>query len=92
MKIKARLTIGIGLLFLMILLLSLISGGYVYQLKADTTNILKANYNTLEYGRNMLLALDDVSTDTTALVAFSRNLQDQQKNVTEPGEKKQHNV
>ncbi len=87
MKIKARLTIGIGLLFLMILLLSLISGRYVYQLKADITNILKANYNTLEYGRNMLLALDDVSADTTALVAFSRNLQDQQKNVTEPGEK-----
>ncbi|MGN7782898.1 ATP-binding protein [Niabella sp. 22666] len=87
MRIKAKLTIGVGLLFLMILLLALISGRYVYQLKADTANILKANYNTLEYGRNMLLALEDVGTDTTALVAFSRNLQDQQKNVTEPGEK-----
>lgn len=87
MRIKAKLTIGVGLLFLMILLLALISGRYVYQLKADTANILKANYNTLEYGRNMLLALEDVGTDTTALVAFSRNLQDQQKNVTEPGER-----
>ena len=87
MRIKAKLTIGVGLLFLMILLLALISGRYVYQLKADTANILKANYNTLQYGRNMLLALEDVSTDSTALVAFSRNLQDQQKNVTEPGER-----
>lgn len=86
MRIKAKLTIGVGLLFLMILLLAIISGRYVYQLKADTANILKANYNTLQYGRNMLLALEDVGTDTTALVAFSRNLQDQQKNVTEPGE------
>ncbi|WP_114791510.1 ATP-binding protein [Niabella yanshanensis] len=87
MRIKAKLTIGVGLLFLMILLLALISGRYVYQLKADTANILKANYNTLEYGRNMLLALEDVSMDTTALVAFGRNLRDQQKNVTEPGER-----
>lgn len=87
MRIKAKLTIGVGLLFLMILLLALISGRYVYQLKADTANILKANYNTLQYGRNMLLALENVGTDTTALVAFNRNLQDQQKNVTEPGER-----
>lgn len=87
MKIKAKLTIGVGLLFMMILLLALISGRYIYQLKADTANILKANYNTLEYGRNMLLALEDVSADSTALVAFARNLRQQQQNVTEPGEK-----
>ncbi|MCH5684106.1 HAMP domain-containing protein [Niabella sp. W65] len=87
MKIKAKLTIGVGLLFLMILLLALISGRYIYQLKADTANILKANYNTLEYGRNMLLSLEDVATDSTALVAFARNLRQQQQNVTEPGEK-----
>lgn len=87
MKIKAKLTIGVGLLFLMILLLALISGRYVYRLKADTTNILKANYNTLEYARNMLLSLEDIGTDATALIAFNRNLREQQQNVTEPGEK-----
>lgn len=86
MKVKAKLTVGIGSLFLMILLLALISGRYVYQLKSDTANILKANYSTLEYGRNMLLALEDMDTDTTALQAFGRNLRAQKVNVTEPGE------
>lgn len=47
MKIKTKLNIGVGLLFMMILLLSILSGWYINQLKKDTNNILKANYNTL---------------------------------------------
>ncbi len=49
MKIKTKLTLGVGLLFLMILLLSILSAKYMYELKADTENVLVDNYRTLEY-------------------------------------------
>lgn len=87
MKIKTKLNFGVGLLFLMIFVLSVLSGWYVNQLKKDTNNILKANYNTLLYSRNMLLALEDINSDPLALHVFEKYLQKQKKNITELGEK-----
>jgi NtrC-family two-component system sensor histidine kinase KinB len=86
MKIKTKLTLGVGLLFLLIILLSLVSGGYILMLKADTNNILKANYNSLNYSRRMLLSLDEETDDKTAEKRFRTNLRLQNKNITEPGE------
>ncbi len=57
----------------------------MYGLKSDTENILVANYNTLEYSRNMLVALEE-GTDKS-LQKFESNLQNQEKNITEIGEK-----
>ena len=48
MKIKTKLTLGVGLLFLMIVLLSIISSVNIYKQKSDTEKILIANYNSLE--------------------------------------------
>ncbi|WP_313028231.1 ATP-binding protein [Soonwooa sp.] len=87
MKIKTKLTFGVGFLFLMIIVLSVVSGWYINQLKRDTNNILMANYNTLLYSRNMLLTLEDVKSDPMAISTFQKHLQKQQKNVTELGEK-----
>ena len=67
MRIKAKLTVGVGALFLLILALAIVSGWYVNQLKKDTNNILVANYNTLQYARNMLLSLEDVRSDKSAV-------------------------
>ena len=86
MKIKTKLNAGVGLLFVMIIGLSVLSGWYINLLKKDTNNILAANYNTLQYSRNMLLALEDLQTDPLAYNQFSKHLQKQQNNVTEPGE------
>ncbi|MCD0467781.1 ATP-binding protein [Flavobacterium sp. ENC] len=89
MRIKTKLNLGVGLLFLMIIILSLVSAYSVFLIKADTENILKANYNTLEYSRNMLLSLDEISTDADhAIITFKENLQKQTQNITENGEKK----
>ncbi|EKT4550803.1 hypothetical protein JE952_002460, partial [Flavobacterium psychrophilum] len=55
MRIKTKLNLGVGLLFVLILILTFVSGFYMFSIKKDTENILKANYNTLEYSRNMLL-------------------------------------
>lgn len=87
MKIKTKLNAGVGLLFTMILVLSVLSGWYINQLKKDTNNILKANYNTLQYSRNMLLALEEINKDPLSFSVFEKHLERQKKNVTEPGEK-----
>lgn len=86
MKIKTKLTFGVGLLFCLIMLLSGVSIWYINDLRKDTGNILMANYNTLEYSRNMLLALDEMNTEQRAVSAFEINLKKQLKNETEIGE------
>ncbi|MFT4224404.1 ATP-binding protein [Dysgonomonas sp.] len=86
MKIKTKLTSGVGLLFCLIIVLAGVSIWYINGLRKDTRNILMANYNTLEYSRNMLLALDDMKTDPGAVSVFEANLKKQLKNETETGE------
>ncbi len=84
MKIKTKLTLGVGLLFLLIILLSVVGAKYINELKNDTENILAANYNSLEYSRNMLIALEE--NNDKAFQKFDLNLKNQEKNITEIGE------
>ncbi|SEI52062.1 PAS domain S-box-containing protein [Dyadobacter sp. SG02] len=85
MSIKPKLRLGLGLLFVLIVLQSLVASRNVYKLKDETANILADNYNTLEYSRNMMLALDHID-EPRAKVSFETNLQKQFGNITEPGE------
>ncbi|MDQ6527553.1 ATP-binding protein [Flavobacterium sp. LHD-85] len=88
MRIKTKLNLGVGLLFLMIIILSLVSAYSVFLIKQDTENILKSNYNTLEYSRNMILALDGIKAGSKETIqSFEENLEKQTQNITEPGEK-----
>ena len=88
MRIKTKLNLGVGLLFLMIIILSLVSAYSVFLIKQDTENILKSNYNTLEYSRNMILALDEMKSGSKEKIqSFKENLEKQTQNITEPGEK-----
>lgn len=87
MKIKTKLNLGVGLLFVMIIILSLISAYSVFLIKVDTQNILKANYNTLEYSRNMLLSLENkVIDERVSIAVFEENLNKQMANSTGIGE------
>ncbi|MBC7384495.1 MAG: HAMP domain-containing protein [Bacteroidia bacterium] len=87
MKIKAKLLLGIGSLFILIILLAALGAREINALSAATNNILVANYNTLDYTRNMLIALDEVETNKNALNKFESNLAKQNYNITEIGEK-----
>ncbi|GAB0155207.1 ATP-binding protein [Chryseobacterium sp. Alg-005] len=88
MKLKTKLTLGVGLLFLLIVLLSVIASVYINKLKSDTEKILTANYNSIEFSKNMLLALDKISTDSAVAVKdFQKYNALQEKNLTEFGEK-----
>jgi two-component system, NtrC family, sensor histidine kinase KinB len=88
MKIKTKLTLGVGILFLLIVLLSVMGSVYINKLKSDTEKILTANYNSIEFSKNMLLALDKIKTDSAIAVKdFKKNNVLQEKNLTELGEK-----
>lgn len=87
MKIKTKLYIGIGLLFLMILILGAVSTLYVNSMKKDTENVLSANYNSVEYARNMLRASDKLAFGPQALAELQQNMKRQEANVTEGGER-----
>jgi PAS domain S-box-containing protein len=84
MKIKTKITLGVGLLFLLIIILSLVGAGFISALKADTDNILVANYNSLEYSRQMLNSLEPPTQEN--LKNFEYNLKKQAENLTEIGE------
>ncbi len=87
MKIKVKLRLGVGLLFIFIMLLSVLGTVYINALNKDTQNILVANYNTLDYSREMLMALDNDMTSTATINKFAGNLSKQENNITEIGEK-----
>ena len=86
MRIKVKLVLGLGALFLLIAFLAILSSVYVNKLSSDTKNILVSNYNSVAYSREMLLALDEDVRLPQARAKFERNLKMQQKNITEPKE------
>lgn len=86
MRLKTKLTLGIGVLFTLIVVMVVLSSVYIHKLSNETKSILLANYNTLEYSRKMLMALDESNQDKRALVNFEFNLNAQLNNITELGE------
>ena len=87
MKIKTKLTLGMGLLLALIILLSVMGSRYVTVLSNDTENILVANYNSVDYARRMLVILDEIPVDSSSMSKFEVNLKKQKNNITEIGEK-----
>lgn len=88
MTIKNKLRTGIGFLFVLALICCGSSVYFLNRLSADAGAILKDNYKTLQYGQNILDAID-ANTGTLSpkqLVDIDKNLLLQQHNVTEPGE------
>lgn len=84
MKIKAKLTLGVGFLFLLIILLSAVGAFYSSKLKMETQNVLEANYNSVYYAQNMLKSLENPNPQK--LKVFDTNLKKQEDNITEQGE------
>ena len=87
MRIKTKLNLGVGLLFVLIITLLSVSIYYINSIKKDTQNILKANYESIEYSRNILFALNDFDKNKEqSLRFFNENLDKQLKNITETNE------
>ncbi len=86
MKLKAKLTVGIGFLFIVILVFGILGITSIYKLRNDTDKVLTNNYETLVYNNNMLKSLDELPNNKIAYQDFEKNLLLQEKNITEFGE------
>lgn len=62
MALKTKLTFGLGFLFLIIFGLSFFYSFHIQKLSSESNNILKDNYVSIVYSKDMLLALDDMRT------------------------------
>ena len=87
MKIQRRITLGIGILFAMILLLGIQSVSYVRQLSQATGTILADNYNSLQYAGGMLQSLNDIGEDSVSRHILRENLALQRQSITEINER-----
>ncbi|MEI9934499.1 MAG: ATP-binding protein [Ferruginibacter sp.] len=86
MRLKTKLSLALFFLFLVILTFGILSLFYIKKLSSEADKILKNNYATLVYDNNMIKFLDELPGDKTAYISFEENLQNQEKNITEPGE------
>ena len=94
--IKSKLTLGLGFLFLIILLLSGVGTWFLYRLSGSAEASLRDNYRSVSYARSLNDALADLReadpADAPAAAqarrAFEQGLAAEQANITEPGEGK----
>jgi hypothetical protein len=62
MTLKKKLTLGLGFLFLIIFVLVIFYSYYIGRLSQDSENILKDNYKSLVFSKNMISALENTRT------------------------------
>src|SRR5215831_468744 len=87
MRLKTKLSMGLGFLFIVIVTFGALSLFYINKLSIDAERILKNNHESLVYSNNMLRALEDIPRKPDAFKTFEDNLRKQEVNITEPGEK-----
>jgi NtrC-family two-component system sensor histidine kinase KinB len=88
MKIKYKIRLGFGLIFIAIIFAGTLSIFYINRLSESSKVILKNNYETLSFAKEMRTVLDDNSLPLSeaARSAFNKQLVKQEHNVTEKGE------
>lgn len=68
MVLKTKLSMGLGVLFLIIFALAFFCAYYVDKLSDEAGNILKDNYDSIVYSRNMISALDEMRTSISSSI------------------------
>ncbi len=89
MKIKTKLRAGFGFLFVIVLTFGLIALFFLNQISSKAKLVLKDNYKTIGYVVQMRSVLDEGSYPLSPqkIELFQKNLELEQGNITEPGEK-----
>jgi len=89
MKLKTKLRLGIGFLFLMLISFGAISLYQINRISESTALILKDNNHSLAYAKGMRLLLDrDSLKSKTSQANFISLLAKEKQNITETGEEK----
>lgn len=86
MKTKARLTLLLGVMLLLITVLSVVSLATIWKLRSEGTNVIKANYNSIAYMQAMLELLDTETDTIRRTQGLRAQLALQQATITEPSE------
>jgi len=89
MKIKTKLRLGFGFLFIIVLSFGLIALFFLNELSDKSKIILKDNYKSLKYVSAMRKVIDENSFPLSPKQAqvFEKNLKEEGTNLTENGEK-----
>jgi two-component system, NtrC family, sensor histidine kinase KinB len=86
-SVKNKIRLGTIFLFLLVVTSGAFSIYYLAKLKEQSKNILKANYETIQYCHQMQKALDSIMDQKKAFVdSFENELKGQETNITEAGE------
>jgi PAS domain S-box-containing protein len=87
MRLKTKLSAGLTFLFTVILVFGILGIVSISRLSHESNQVLKNNHESIVYTNNMLKALDNIGIQKDALEIFEDNLNKQEKNITEIGEK-----
>lgn len=88
LRIKTKLSLGLAFLFTVIVLIGAVGLYSINRLAEESKTILKANYESLQFSKEMLQALDKIEmNDTSGWKKFESSLNAQENNITEVGEK-----
>ena len=86
-SVKNKIRLGTIFLFLLVVTSGTFSLYYLVRLKEQSKNILKANYETIQYCHQMQKALDSILDGKRSLIdSFENELKHQEGNITETGE------
>ncbi len=88
-KLKTKVALGGIFLFALLILVGAVSFYYFNRITEEAKGIVKDNYETLNYSRDMLKELDELGgkDSASAFNHFEQHLRLQEKNITEPGER-----
>src|SRR5262245_55748688 len=85
--VKNKIRLGSIFFFLLVVLSGSLSVYYLAKLKRGSQNVLRANYETIQYCHNMQMELDSLLARKRNFVdSFDVQLKKQEGNITEPGE------
>jgi two-component system, NtrC family, sensor histidine kinase KinB len=89
LKLKTKVALGGIFLFALLILVGAVSFIYLNRITGEAKDIIKDNYETLDYSKDMLKELDELNgkDSLAAFTRFEQTLQLQEKNITEPDEK-----
>lgn len=88
MKIKTKLRLGFGFLFVVVIFFGAISLYYMNKISLSSKVILKDNYESLKYAREIRSILDDneIPLSKTTVERLATQLSLEEDNITEKGE------
>lgn len=90
MKVKNKLRLGFGFLFVVVMSFGVAALYSINRISNSAEVILKDNYKSLDYVRGMRAVIDENQLPLTKKdkALFNSLLKDEEKNITEPGEDK----